>query len=69
MKATRIPISVDGSCQFCRRAKLSKQKGRLEYPYTHILKIEGNSSSINICEDCLDDIKNNLVIDESYTEL
>ena len=69
MKATRLPISVDGTCQFCRRGLINRQKGGLDYPYTHIMKIEGNSSSINICEDCLDDLKHNLVIEESDTAI
>lgn len=65
MDAIMLPIGEDGSCNFCKRGKLNGDTRKLEYPYTHILKVTGNSTSFNMCEDCMHDLQTNLEIKES----
>lgn len=67
MKAVKMAIEVDGTCNFCKRGRIVKGTTGLVYPYTHILKITGNTTSFNMCEDCMHDLQNNLEITEIYT--
>jgi len=53
-------IGDTGSCNFCNRGTLRKDGMGLDFPYNHVYVIRGNSVVINICRECIKEIKEQL---------
>lgn len=65
MKANKYPLGVDGTCNFCKRGKLNAESdSRMDYPYDYIYQVKGTFISFNICEDCYQDLRNNLEVED-----
>ena len=51
MKVEIKSVRDVGSCNFCRRGKMLNSP--IQLPYDYIYEIDGNSVSVNMCEDCM----------------
>jgi len=60
MNISKVSVRNEGSCNFCKRGKLSECGKRLILPYTVAWKIDNSDGSglqALICDDCMGELK------------
>ena len=54
-------IEIEGACNFCSRGELTPDHKGLKYPYYKVYVIKGNQLKVNMCQECLNILKKEII--------